>query len=383
MSSSYLKIPTNNKVEECRVLGGIDTLYFFIDTVRSTTLYQNIWSSVLNEQFIRENYSFLNYSGKTSGFVGAWFSYRRDTVPLFRVGFKDPSKQKNVLNVQVQLYASGIYYLGFFDLLNFVKFELSSLLQIDLDYSDFISSRLDLNAFVDGYDFSTIDPKMFRSRFTVSDVRNTSQMLYDLDDCSLYSKHSRLQTLYLGSRSSPLYFKIYDKRLEMISRYDQGGDLAFQATIKDAFFREHGLMSDHLWNVEFSIKRESLKQFGMFTVQDIFTFGNSVFKQLATSCSFLGYDLDAIENAKKNNHVSRLPLHPIWRKIIDDYDFFSGGVDAVRIYQTYKDITKEKSVLLIAKQIKRQIDLNQGFSQREFNNIFYNYKNILADEKDA
>ena len=96
MSSSYLKIPTKNKVEECRVLGGIDTLNFFVDTARSE-LYHKIWSLVLNEQFIRENYSFLSYSGKTSGFVGAWFSYRRNAVPLFRVGFKDPSKQKNDL----------------------------------------------------------------------------------------------------------------------------------------------------------------------------------------------------------------------------------------------------------------------------------------------
>lgn len=53
MSSSYLKIPTKNKVEECRVLGGIDTLYFFVDTARSE-LYHKIWSLVLNEQFIRE-----------------------------------------------------------------------------------------------------------------------------------------------------------------------------------------------------------------------------------------------------------------------------------------------------------------------------------------
>lgn len=370
-------MPTQNKVEECRVLGGIDTLYFFVDTARSE-LYQKIWSLVALEQFQRDGYSFIGFSGKSRGFVGAWFSYRRDTVPLFRLGFKDPSKQKNVNNIQVQLYASGIYYLGFFDLLHLVKAELSSLLGIDLEFDQFITSRVDLNAFVDGFDFSQISSEMFRSRFACSEPHSSSQYAFDLDDTYNYSKHQRLQSLYLGSRQNSLYFKIYDKRLEMVSRFESGGEESFQATIKQAYLFEHGLSSDHLWNIEFTLKREVLKQFSIFTVADLFDLGNSVFKELCSSCSFLGFDVDLINEAKKSNHISRLPMHPIWQKVVDSYDFFIGGVDSQRIYARYKNITKEKSTFILAKQLEKQINLDQGYTQREWNEIFYNYERIIS-----
>ncbi len=370
-------MPTLNKVEECRVLGGIDTLYFFVDTARSE-LYHKIWSLISLEQFQREGYSFLGFSGKSRGFVGAWFTYRRDSVLLFRVGFKDPSKQKNVKNIQVQLYASGIYYLGFFDLLHLVKAELSSLLEIDLEYSHFITSRVDLNAFVDGFDFSKISAEMFRSRFACSEPHSSSQYAFDLDDTYNYSKHQKLQSLYLGSRDNSLYFKIYDKRLEMMSRFEHGGEESFQATIKQAYLHEHGLSSDHLWNIEFTLKREVLKQFSIFTVADLIDLGNSVFKTLATNCSFLGFDTDLINKSKSQNNVSRLPVHPIWQKIIDDYDFFIGGIDCQRVYARYKNITKEKSTLIIAKQLNKQLELEQLYTQREWNDIYYNFARIVS-----
>ena len=47
---------------------------------------------------------------------------------LFRIGFKNPDKQKQVKNVFVQFEASGIYSLGFYGLLEYVKMELSTLL---------------------------------------------------------------------------------------------------------------------------------------------------------------------------------------------------------------------------------------------------------------
>ena len=49
-------------------------------------------------------------------------------IPLFRIGFKNPDKQKQVKNVFVQFEASGIYSLGFYGLLEYVKMELSTLL---------------------------------------------------------------------------------------------------------------------------------------------------------------------------------------------------------------------------------------------------------------
>ena len=71
MVEQYKQIPTKyestNDVDECQILGGIDTLYFFVDTnsdLAPTKLYQNLWLEVNNGSFFRDGYTFLNFSGK-------------------------------------------------------------------------------------------------------------------------------------------------------------------------------------------------------------------------------------------------------------------------------------------------------------------------------
>jgi len=165
----------SKEVEECQILAGIDTLYFFIDTVLGSApmkLYQNLWDSVILGTFKRENYDFINFSGKNSGWVGGWyFYYGADKTPLFKVGFKDPNKQKQLKNIWVQLLGSGIYSMGFFPLVDLVKKEFSSLLGYQFTNENFYPSRVDLNVFVDGFDFSDITEFNFRSRFARSDKK--------------------------------------------------------------------------------------------------------------------------------------------------------------------------------------------------------------------
>ena len=59
MVEQYKQIPTKyestNDVDECQILGGIDTLYFFVDTnsdLAPTKLYQNLWLEVNNGSFL-------------------------------------------------------------------------------------------------------------------------------------------------------------------------------------------------------------------------------------------------------------------------------------------------------------------------------------------
>ena len=103
MSSEIaVKQRSNNKIEECRILGGIDTLYFFVDT-KSSKLYQNIWDNVNSQKWQREGYSFLSFSGKKNGFIGGWFEHKfliqNLPIPLFKVGFKNPQKQAHIKNL--------------------------------------------------------------------------------------------------------------------------------------------------------------------------------------------------------------------------------------------------------------------------------------------
>ena len=79
---------TNETLEGVKVLGGIDTLYFFIDTkmTSSEKLYHNLWdTAVLGGQI--DNYTFKNFSGKSQSFVGAWYSRQDcDGLTLYRIG---------------------------------------------------------------------------------------------------------------------------------------------------------------------------------------------------------------------------------------------------------------------------------------------------------
>mgnify|MGYP000956708800 CR=1 FL=1 len=58
-----------------RLLGGIDSYYFFIDNdVLNERLYRLIYENqIKNNDLEIENTEFLGYSGKESGFVGTWF----------------------------------------------------------------------------------------------------------------------------------------------------------------------------------------------------------------------------------------------------------------------------------------------------------------------
>ena len=171
ITGTIIKQECKNDLEECQIRGGIDTLYCFLDCIdlASIKLYQSLWISVNDGTFLRENYLHLGFSGKKNGFIGSWYHYiGRDNIPLFRVGFKDPDKQKQIKNIYIQLEASGIYSLGFHDLLHFVKAEFSNLLGFDVSNDDLIPSRVDLNAFVNGFDFSSIEADMFRHSFKLS-----------------------------------------------------------------------------------------------------------------------------------------------------------------------------------------------------------------------
>lgn len=360
----------SKEVEECTILGGIDTLYCFLDCVglASKELYQTLWNSVNDGSFVREHYHHLGFSGKKHGFIGAWYSYvGRDYIPLFRVGFKDPSKQKQVKNIFIQFEASGIYSLGFHGLLNFVKAEFSHLLGFDVSNDNLFTSRVDLNALIDGYDFSFIDADMFRHSFKGSKSIKDECLDHDCTELESFEYRSRrgIETLYLGSRSSPLYMKIYDKFKEMNSK---NSDIS--TMVKRHFCIANDLKSEHLWNLEFTIKKEVLEQYGVTTVSHLLLLSDSIFRDLMSRTVFLGYDLDKISSFRNSKNISKLPPHEIWTKISDSYKFCNYDVDVQRVYKEYKKGSRRWSSDTIIREIRKQKDLGNNYSLPEIIALF-------------
>ena len=360
-----IKQKCKNDLSECQILGGIDTLYCFLDVfeLAPRELYQILWNSVNSGTFLRENYHHLGFSGQKNGFIGAWYSYiGRDNIPLFRVGFKDPTKQKQIKNIYIQLEASGIYSLGIHELLNFIRAEFSNLLCFDVTNDNLIPSRVDLNAFINGFDFSSIDADMFRHSFKLSCGIETEciDASDDFQESFEYRSRRGIETLYLGSRSSSYYMKIYDKFKEINSK-----DSDISSMVKRYFLISKGLYGEHLWNLEFTIKKEVLNQYGVNTVSNLLVMADSIFRDMMKRNSFLGYDIDNIKKNRENKNISKLPLHPVWQKIYDEYNFCGYDIDTQRVYKEFKKGSRTWASDNIIRTIRKQKDLDNSYTLEE------------------
>jgi hypothetical protein len=306
------------------VVGGIDTLYFFADI--SGDNYNKIYNDlILNERFF-DGFKFLGYSGKNSGFVGSWFKYsipagfklngKSVNIDLFRVGFKNPDKQKNVKNVYFQLYAEGIYYYGLEDLLQYIDELFTS---FGLSPNGYYVSRADINMFV-AYDFSDVKKEMFKVPSRIVKITENQDIVMRSDTkVHTFTAIDRLETIYFGSKKSDLHFKMYDKFKEL-----KADSVKF--VVLDTYLKNNGFpsgVSDLLWNIEFSLKRNALLSYGIDTISDLLLKAGSVFKDLMSKYVFLGYDVDKIERFRKSRHLNRLSPFYLWEYFINSYDRFS------------------------------------------------------------
>ena len=362
------KTINNNDVREgVTVLGGIDTLYYYINTSMGE-LYPTLWDSVKDGEWLQENFTFQGHSGKLKGFIGAW--YRRwDTLsrglPLYRVGFKDWQKQKLIHNVQIQLEASGIYRYGLIELLKIVNQDLSPLLGFEISSSDCQVSRADLNAFVGGFDFGGISPECFRTRAQkTNEVYGDGDYIID-DNEYVYKNARKLETLYIGSKSSPVSFKIYDKRRELDKLTPN-----MPKVIKMAYFASRGLHHDDLWNVEFTLKRQVLKEYGVYTIADLLLHAKAIFKDMMKRYAFLGFDIEKYNAYRESKNQSKLDLHEIWEYIIECYDAdFLGDFDTQRVYEKSKGLSREAFIQQLEKISKYRRDLDVDISNSEIMRI--------------
>jgi len=336
-----------NKFDEIpqsvRIVGGIDTLYFFADVAGEN--YNKIYYELIVNGKFFEGFEFIGYSGKNTGFVGSWFVYKEKSdikvngkfldVSLFRVGFKNPDKQKNVKNVYIQLYAEGIYYLGLENLLQYIDELFRS---YGLEVSEYYVSRADINAFVN-YDFSDIKKEMFKVPSRSVEIIENEEVEIKIDTKTKTFVTNKLETLYFGSRKSDINLKIYNKKKELMPN-GMPNNTKFFVMLK--YFETNGidLLNGSVWNVEFSLKRKGLLSYGINTISDLLLKAGNVFKDLMSKYVFLGYDVNKIENYRKSKNLSKLLPHIIWTFISNSYDSYS-VVPVKRVIKYYKaDVNK-------------------------------------------
>ena len=321
-------------VKAFKVLGGIDSLYYFADT-SNDTLYQDFFENTLN---LCADFSFDDFkavyrgstSSKTSGFGGVWYGVSFGDCLIARIGFKSGLIQRNVHNVFVQLDGESIYRNGLLEsiiiVFDFLCYFCSSPAVTQKNTDDLIVNRADINAFISGWDFSIYNsPDYFKTPF----YRQRLCPAISNDYCDIYYNANEMESIYFGTRGGSWRFKLYNKGLEIVSHL-RSGERAPSAMAKLCYLIDNGLLkygstheeiiASNCWNLEFSFKREILKEFGLYTVSALLDNAQNLFVWGLDNIELLDADLDTIRIARANGNLCRLPVSSAWQSIGEKYN---------------------------------------------------------------
>lgn len=329
------KSAKRSSVKAFKVLGGIDSLYFFADT-SNDTLYQDFFENTLN---LCADFSFDDFkavyrgstSSKTSGFGGVWYGVSFGDCLIARIGFKSGLIQRNVHNVFVQLDGESIYRNGLLEsiiiVFDFLCYFCSSPAVTKKNTDDLIVNRADINAFISGWDFSSYNsPEYFKTPFK---RQRLAPAIAD-DYCDIYYNANEMESIYFGTRGGSWRFKLYNKGLEIVSHLRSGSSRSPSAMAKLCYLIDNGLLkygstheeiiASNCWNLEFSFKREILKEFGLYTVSALLDNAQNLFVWGLDNIELLDADLDTIRIARANGNLCRLPVSSAWHSIGEKYN---------------------------------------------------------------
>ena len=328
------KSALHTSVKAFKVLGGIDSLYYFADTT-SDALYQSFFDNMLN---LCENFSFDDFkatyrgstSSKASGFGGVWYGVSFGDCLIARIGFKSGLIHRHVNNIFVQLDGESIYRNGLLDsislVFDFLCHFCSSPAVTQKNTDDLIVNRADINAFVSGWDFSIYNsPDYFKTPF----YRQRLCPAISNDYCDLYYNANEMESIYFGTRGGSWRFKLYNKGLEIVSHL-RSGARAPAAMAKLCYLVVNGLLkhgstheeiiASNCWNLEFSFKLEFLKECGFYTVSAVLDNSQNLFNLGLGNIELLDADLSTIQKARASGHLNRLPVSSAWQSIGEKYN---------------------------------------------------------------
>lgn len=321
-------------MKNIKLLSGIDALYFYFESTKIyLTLYNKIKEQIdsnlryfennniefENNQILVEinNYQ-LYYIGKGEGFI--WL---RCPNEFFIIGLKHPnSKMVAQHDIRVKLLASGIYQAGINFILNLLEYDV--LQGYTTGYKPI--TRIDLNVFIE-HNLSHINKSMFVSR-----KQNHHQIYEDI------GSQSDIATLYIGKK--PFRLRIYNKTKELTK--------SSKKEMMEEYFCNNGLdMTKTIFNIEFEISRDFIREYKIDTVEEILSQSEILFKE----CCEL---IKMVDENKK--------LHPIWQHIIERYtikEFLQSDTLLIKSEKVRKPYSIEKFIEelkdLIKKALKKHI----------------------------
>ncbi|MCK5109890.1 MAG: hypothetical protein KAQ94_00085 [Arcobacteraceae bacterium] len=353
-------------MNDIKMIHGIDTLYYYCETnINFEDLFLDIQDQIEHQKGIFEkkyveyenndiniliNDIPLNFLGKAEGFY--WF---KDINNFFKIGFKDRFKLVTQNDIKVQLLGIGIYTIGIKSLIEFINEKL--LLDVVTGFNPI--TRADLNCFVQ-YDFSFITKEMFSTRkrkyATVSEIGSATAT----------------QTLYVGK--DPFKLRLYNKKEEL--KKSNKKDLMYEYFLNNGFD-----MEQPLFNVEFEMKREHLKQFNILTVDELLKNSVKLFRIAMDEIRLI--DISNItEKDVKNNSKSRAKTLPIWEHIKNSYkldEFLQTTLGLERIKRAISIYDDNKFRLEIIALLRRAFINNLQVEVTDLDGYYFEAKNSLKE----
>lgn len=299
----------NNIIEnEIPHASGIDALYYFAQSGGGyNRFYENIIEQIENKkaEFDSLNYAYadndiiviingidVKYSGMgRDGFL--WFNH-----DFFRVGFKDSEKAQNIHNIRVQLNSVGIYTLGIKSLVEYINTKFLNGTLLNERY--FPITRIDVNIFIQ-HNFNYLRKEMILSK-----KKNHSANIGER------SSGYELETYYVGKK--PFMLRIYNKLRELESASDIKKEIMYN------YFGVNGFdVQKPIFNIEFELHREFLKEYGIDTIEDALSRSQSLFE---LGCKLIKViDTSSLTEAQINSsNRKRADILPIWEFISTNYD---------------------------------------------------------------
>lgn len=107
-----------------------------------------------------------------------------------------------------------------------------------------------------------------------------------------HRKDRKVQTFRFGE--GDVVLRVYDKTAEIR-----------EASAKTWFYDLWGGVKENVWRVEFQVRKDTLKRFGIRTFQDLFDGSGDVLR-------YLVHEHTTLRVRQEDSNRSRWPLHPLW-----------------------------------------------------------------------
>ena len=352
--------------ERVQVLGGIDSLYTHLRI--SLEEYEGFYTGIILKDRLESNefeftgqnkqYHYFRLYDTTRAYqLGG--SKHAQYLPLCRILFKNLNTNDGQEFITVQMDAAAIHTLGVMNLYKRIEDKLQVL---GLTVKATKVNRVDFNHFVFAFDFNS--PR----ELNINDFHTrTSQW-------QPFHRYGRIHAHYLAGRK----VIIYDKEKESEAKLDSIVALKARSIVKR--LREK-YKTDYVqlpfWNVEFRLKREELKSYGVDTLEDVFKYQRSIHRDLLLN----RYRLMERTASDIEKNKDRIPTHPLWELLADNIDVLTEQKETTRETKSYFHTKNEtwlqnridemmyggRGIDYDNKQIQKLLDFQKWLKEQEEN----------------